>query len=82
MNIWTNDPAKIGYYCSLNQVIIFKQVDDCVMGECDQGHTFEKSAIEAHLKIKDSCPINRELITSLSPNYTVKSLVDELKIDS
>lgn len=43
----------------------------------NHGHTFEKSAIEEHLKSNKTCPLNRDPITSLIPNLEVKQFIEE-----
>ena len=48
----------------------------------NHGHTFEKSAIEEHMKRSKSCPLNREPINSLNPNLAIKDQVDRLRASS
>jgi len=43
----------------------------------EHGHTFEKSAIEEHLKRKNECPISRQPINSLAPNRLVQQTIVE-----
>ena len=47
----------------------------------DHGHTFERSAIEQHLQQSDHCPLNRESIFSLSPNRSMKDLIDKMRTE-
>ena len=42
----------------------------------EHGHTFEKEAIEEHLKNDGSCPINRQPIKTLSPNLLIKQTIE------
>jgi len=45
----------------------------------EHGHTFEKTAIEEHLKRNPTCPLNREPISSLTPNRQIKDAIDAWK---
>lgn len=45
-----------------------------VMDNC--GHTFEKDAIEQHLKNDRCCPLSRKPIDSLTPNLHLKSYLE------
>ena len=60
-----------GFTCPITLEIFQKPVVD------DHGHTFEKSAIEEQLKIKNECPINREPIFSLTPNRIVQQTIEK-----
>lgn len=43
----------------------------------EQGHTFEKSAIESSLQRKNECPLGRHPIQSLVPNRLVKQTIED-----
>ena len=60
-----------GFTCPLTLEIFQEPVMD------EHGHTFEKSAIEAHLQRKNECPINRQPIHSLAPNRVVKQTIED-----
>jgi len=60
-----------GFSCPLTLEIFREPVMD------EHGHTFEKSAIEEHLKRKNECPINRQPINSLAPNRLVQQTIEE-----
>lgn len=62
-----------GFTCPLTLEIFQEPVMD------EYGHTYEKSAIEAYLKIKNESPINRWPIHSLVPNRLVKQTIEEWK---
>ena len=60
-----------GFTCPLTLEIFQEPVMD------EHGHTFEKSAIEEHLKRKNECPISRQPIHSLAPNRVVQQTIEE-----
>jgi len=60
-----------GFSCPLTLEVFREPVID------EHGHTFEKSAIEEHLKRKNECPINRQPINSLAPNRLVQQTIEE-----
>ena len=60
-----------GFSCPLTLEIFREPVMD------EHGHTFEKSAIEEHLKRKNECPISRQPINSLTPNRLVQQTIEE-----
>ncbi|MCB1118517.1 MAG: hypothetical protein KDK65_01000 [Chlamydiia bacterium] len=41
------------------------------------GHTFEREAIEKHLKSRSECPLDRKPINSLTPVLALKGLIEE-----
>eukprot|EP01017_Pseudomicrothorax_dubius_P020142 TRINITY_DN22078_c0_g1_i1.p1 TRINITY_DN22078_c0_g1~~TRINITY_DN22078_c0_g1_i1.p1 ORF type:complete len:303 (-),score=4.62 TRINITY_DN22078_c0_g1_i1:61-969(-) len=53
-------------------VFINPVVDDC-------GHTFCSSCINEYINIRNQCPISKKRITRLTTNYTVKSIIDDLR---
>jgi hypothetical protein len=58
--------------------ITLEVFEDPVIDE--HGHTFERSAITEHLqRHRDTCPISRQPINSLTPNRSLKEAIDELK---
>ncbi len=60
-----------GFSCPLTLEVFREPVID------EHGHTFEKSAIEEHLKRKNECPINRQPINSLATNRLVQQTIEE-----
>ena len=44
---------------------------------CSCGHTFEKEAIESATKENKICPLDREPITSMAPNFSIKSALEK-----
>ena len=69
--ILTESQEMEGFSCPLTLEVF----QDPVMDE--HGHTFERSAIEEHLKRKNECPFNREPIHSLVPNRLVQQTIEE-----
>ena len=61
--------------CPINLTLFEDPVID------NHGHTFERSAIENHLKKSDQCPISREVIGSLLPNRSMRDLTDKMRQD-
>ncbi len=59
------------FTCPLTLDVFLEPVID------EHGHTFEKSAIEQQLKIKNECPINRQPINSLIPNRDIQQFIEE-----
>lgn len=58
--------------------ITLEVFEDPVIDE--HGHTFERSAITEHLqRHRETCPISRQPIASLTPNRSLKEAIDELK---
>lgn len=63
---------KLECECTISKEIM----NDPVIGP--DGHTYERSVIEAHLKIKPISPITEEPMTieSLTPNRALKTIID------
>lgn len=59
------------FCCPITMTLFVNPVID------DHGHTFEKEDIEKQIKIKNSCPLNRQPIKSLTPNLLVRQTIDE-----
>lgn len=59
--------------CSLTLCLL----KDPVIANC--GHTFERGAIEEHMKKAKACPLDRAPITHLKPNFTLKAHLEALK---
>jgi tetratricopeptide (TPR) repeat protein len=58
--------------------ITFEVFEDPVID--DHGHTFEKTAIEQECRRNHNlCPINRQPISSLTPNRQIKDAIEEWK---
>ena len=60
-----------GFTCPITLEVFKEPVVD------EHGHTFEKSAIEEVLKIKNECPISRQPIFFLTSNRIVQQTIEE-----
>ena len=61
------------FTCPITMEVFQKPVMD------EHGHTFEKQAIELHLKNNKSCPISRQPINSLIPNLLIQQTIEEVQ---
>ena len=43
------------------------------------GHTYDKSSIDTHLEKEDFCPLCRNKITEIKPNFILTSVIDNYK---
>ena len=66
------------WVCPITLEMFLEPVDD------EHGHTFEKTAIEEHLKTSNECPLSREPITSASlrPNRRVQEEIKKRRNNS
>ena len=66
------------WVCPITLEMFLEPVDD------EHGHTFEKTAIEEHLKTSNECPLSREPITSASlrPNRRVQEEIEKRRNNS
>ncbi len=68
--IATDHPSSKQFICPISMDVL----KDPVITNC--GHTFEKENIEEANKKNTACPTCRTKITSLSPNYSLKSALE------